>query len=200
MDVGVSRLVTWWGTLVVGIILFTVGIFGYILVSGDLDWYRTDVMSGQVAMSHDMGDYVRIEGRTTLNATEDVLIVERDVEKAVWTDQEYDYNVDWVWVEDGKGGLVMVLFDHVSVTKPGRHDGDYHKGDRVCIGGTVALEGGIKVLRADFVAKHRNDTDARFVGYYGAAMFGGMMIVLAFVLARMFLKPPRGEAADWRVT
>jgi hypothetical protein len=199
MDVELDRHLKWWALLLVAIGLVAVGAFGYILVSGELDWHGTEVLGAREAMAHDMGDYVRVEGTVALNASEDIVITERDVTKAVWTDQEYDYNVPHIWVEDPKGATVLVLFDHVTVTKPGRHDGDYHKGDEVCIGGTVAVEGtGLKALRADFVAKHREDTPARLVGYYIAAMFGGMMIVLALALARLFLKPKAREGLDWR--
>jgi hypothetical protein len=196
-----QRLARWWGTLVIAILLFTVGVFGYIVVWGDMGWYRTDVMGAHAAMSQDMGEYVRVEGTVTLNATEDVVITEREVEKAIWTGLEYEYNVDYVWVEDGRGDPLLVIFDHVSVTKSGRHSGNYHKGDKVSIGGTVAvLDTGEKALRADFVAKHRNDTPARFVGYFAAAMFAGLLLAIVHLIYRLFLRPRKEVELDWRGT
>jgi hypothetical protein len=201
MEPDVHRLARWWGILVIGLLLFTAGVFGYIVIWGDIAWYRTDVMGAHVAMSQDMGDYVRVEGVVALNATEDVIIVEREVEKAIWTGLEYEYTVPYVWVEDGKGNPLLVIFDHVSTTKSGRHDGNYHKGDMVSIGGTVAvLDTGEKALRADFVAKHRNDSTARFAGYFVAAMFAGLLLAAIHIIYRLFLRPRKEVGLDWRGT
>lgn len=201
MDPGVRRIANWWGTLVLGLGLVTLGVGGYLWVVEELNWYRTPVSDAADVQSAALGDYVRVEGMVALNTTRDVIISERVVEKAAWSVTEYDYHVDWVWVEDDEGEPVLVLFDHVSITKPGRHGGDYHKGDRVCIGGSVALEGpGIKRVRADYVAKYPEDSNARYVEWFYGASFAGMMLVLVFALARFLLHPRKEEAPDWRGT
>lgn len=202
MEPGVRRIVNWWGTFVLGLGLVTVGVAGYLWVVEELGWYRTDVSPANDIQSKDLGEYVRVDGVVALNASEDIIITQEEVERGVWTTLEYEYHVDWVWVEDEDGGVVLVLFDHVRLTKPGRHDGDYHKGDRVCIGGTVATEGGvpIKRVRADFTAKHPEDSNARYVDLFYASAFVGMMLILVFVLARFLLNPRKTEAPDWRGT
>jgi hypothetical protein len=202
MDPGVRRIVNWWGTLVLGLGLVTVGVGGYLWVVEELEWYRTDVSGASEVQGKALGEYVRVDGTVALNASRDVIITQEEVEKAVWTVHEYEYHVDWVWVEDDDGGVVLVLFDHVRLTKPGRHGGDYHKGDRVCIGGTVATESGvgIKRVRADLTAKHPVDSNARYVAFFYAFAFVGMMLVLVFVLARFLLNPRKTEAPDWRGT
>ncbi len=202
MDPGVYRIANWWGTFVLGLVLIFVGVAGYLWVVEDLNWYRTDVSDADEVRSMHLGDYARVEGTVALNTSEDVIITEFDVQKAVMTVQDYEYHVDWIWVEDDKGGVVLILFDHVRVTKEGRHGGDYHRGDRVCIGGTVTTEGGVEInrIRADFVAKHPEDTAARYVAAFYAAGFCGMMVILVFVLARIFLNPRKAETLDWRGT
>jgi hypothetical protein len=202
MEPGVRRIVQWWGTLVLGLGLVTVGVGGYLWVVEELEWYRTDVSGAGDVQSMDPGDYVRVEGTVGLNASEDVIITQEEVQEPAWTTYDYEYHVDWVWVEDDEGGVVLVLFDHVRVTKPGRHGGDYHKGDRVCIGGTVATEPGVDVkrIRADFTAKYPEDSNARFVAIFYAAAFTGAMLILVFVLARFLLEPRKAEAPDWRGT
>ncbi len=202
MDPGVYRIANWWGTFVVGLVLLFVGVAGYLWVVEDLNWYRTDVSDADEVQSMRLGDYARVEGTVAMNTSKDVFITEFDVEKAIMTVQDYEYHVDWIWVEDDKGGVVLILFDHVSETKAGRHGGDYHRGDRVCIGGTVATEGGVEInrIRADFVAKHQEDTAARYVAGFYAAFFCGMMVILVFVLAQIFLNPRKDVTLDWRGT
>lgn len=179
----------------------TVGVFGYIIVLGELEWYNTPISAASDALDGDMGDYVRVEGRIALNASEDVVIRAVEVEKAVWTDIEYEYDVAYIYVEDSKGDTVVVLFDHVSETKAGRHDGNYHKGDEICIGGTVAEEGtGLRALRADFVARHSMDTHARFVMWYVSSILGGGLLATGYLLTRLFLNPRKERGQDWRVT
>jgi hypothetical protein len=201
MDLGVRRIMLWWGTLVLALVLLAVGVFGFIIVSGELAWYNTPVSAARDALDGDMGDYVRVEGRIALNATTDVVIRAVEVEKAIWMDTEYEYDVAFFYVEDGRGDAVLVLFDHVSETKAGRHDGDYHKGDEVCIGGTVAVEGtGLRALRADFVARHSVDTHARYVMWYVSSILGGGLLAIGFALTRLFLSPRKDRGRDWRVT
>jgi hypothetical protein len=201
MDLRVRRVAMWWGTLAAGLVLVAVGMFGYLIVSEELRWYETEVSEAKSALAGEMGDYVRIEGRIALNATKDVVVVEKEVTKAVWTVEEYEYTVSHVWVEGDDGGVVTVLFDHISVTKPGRHGGDYHKGDWVCIGGTIAIEStGRKALRANFVAKHPEDTPARFADLYLIAAISGMFLILMFVITRYFLSPRLQKGPDWRGT
>jgi hypothetical protein len=201
MDLGVRRVMLWWGTFVLALVLLAVGTFGYIIISGELEWYDTPVSDASDALDGDLGDYVRVEGRIALNASEDVVIRAVEVDKAIWTDTEYEYEVAYVYVEDASGDAVLVLFDHVSETKAGRHEGDYHKGDEVCVGGTVAVEGeGLKALRADFVAKHPVDTPARWVMFYVSSILGGGLLATGFVLARLFLNPRKERDQDWRVT
>jgi hypothetical protein len=202
MEPGVRRIVNWWGTFVLGLGLVTIGVAGYLWVVEELEWYRTDVSPASDIQSMDLGDYVRVDGVVALNASEDVIITQEEGSSAIQKTHEYEYHVDWVWVEDEDGGVVLVLFDHVRVTRPGRHGGDWHKGDRVCIGGTVATESGvpIKRVRADFTAKHPEDSNARFVGFFYASAFIGMMLILVFVLARFLLNPRKSEAPDWRGT
>lgn len=197
----VGRLASWWATLVVGLALVTLGVFGYLLVLGDVNWYGTEVSSYRKALSQDQGEYVRIVGRIALNTSEDVVIEQVEVEKAVWTAYEYDYFEERIYLEDAKGNSVLVLFGHVYETKPGRHDGDYHRGDEVCVGGYVTRDRvGIPAVRADFVAKHPEDTPARYASAFAGCALAGMMTVLAFALARLFLHPRRAEAPDWRGT
>ena len=199
MDPGVSRHMHWWGTAVLGLGLIFVGTFMYIMILEDLAWYRTDVVDNRDVRSMDIGDYVRVEGDVALNATEDVVISQRLVERTTWDYHEYDYQVAHVWVTDDRGDPILVLFDHVPHTKEGRHDGDYHRGDQVCIGGYVTQDAsGIKRVRAHFVAKHQNDTHAIFWEYYVAAIVVGFVLLLAFVVARVFLTPRKREAPDWR--
>lgn len=199
MDLKVHRFAVFWGTLVVGLTLVFVGVMGYIIVSGEIEWYRTPVSDPSEVVARDLGDYVRVEGRIGLNASEDIVIVEHEVKKAIWTTEEYEPTVAFFWLEADSGNTVLVLLDHVSETKPGSHGGDYHRGDNVCVGGTIADEGvGHKVLRANFIAKHPIDTPARFVNYYVAAAFGGMFVVLTLIIQRLFLNPRQKEVRDWR--
>ncbi len=202
MDPGVYRIANWWGIFVVGLVLMFIGVAGYLWVVEDLNWHSTDLSDADEVQSMDLGNYARVEGTVALNTSEDVIITEFDVEKAIMTVQDYAYHVDWIWVEDDDGGVVLILFDHVRVTKEGRHGGDYHRGDRVCIGGTIATEGGVEInrIRADFVAKHPGDTPARYVAAFYAASFSGMMVILVFVLARIFLNPRKVDERDWRGT
>ena len=201
MDAGVRRLANWWGTLVLALALLFVGISGYIWIIDDLAWYRTDVVDARDVQSMDLGDYVRVEGTVALNTSEDVIIVQREVEKATISMNEYEYTVRWVWVEDGRGDAVLVLFDHVGQTKPGRHDGDYHRGDMICVGGYVADDGsGIKRVRANFVAKHPNDTPAIFWSLFVGMIVAGIVLILLFVVTRIFLEQRRPDAPDWRGT
>ncbi len=199
MDPGVSRYLTWWGTAIIGLGLIFVGTFMYVMITEDVHWYRTDVVDNRDVRRHSIGDYVRVEGEVALNASEDVIITQRLVERVTWDYYEYDYQVDHVWVTDGRGDPILVLFDNVPHTKEGRHDGDYHRGDLVCIGGFVTDDGsGIKRVRADFVAKHQNDTHAIFWEFYVAAIVVGFVLLLTFIVTRMFLFPRKKEAPDWR--
>lgn len=199
MDPGVRRVTNWWGTLVLGLALVFVGTFGYIWIVDDLAWYRTDIVDSRDVQSNDVGDYVRVEGMVALNTTEDIIIIQHQVEKATISTYEYEYTVAWVWVEDDRGDPVLVLFDRGSQTKPGRHDGDYHRGDQVCIGGHVTDDGtGIMRVRSNFVAKHPNDTPAIFWQFFVAAIVIGLVLMAMFVVTRMFLNPRKKEAPDWR--
>jgi hypothetical protein len=147
----------------------------------------------------DVGDYLRIEGKVALNTTEDVFIIQHRVEKATISTYEYEYMVSWIWVEDERGDAVLVLFDRESQTKPGRHDGDYHRGDQICIGGHVTKDGsGIVRVRSAFVARHQNDTPAIFWEFFVAAIIIGLTLMAMFVVMRMFLNPRKREAPDWR--
>lgn len=182
-----------------GLVLAFAGVFAYIFVTDDLGWYRTELVGAREVWEGELGQYVRVEGRFAVNASKDVIIVQEEVEKAVWTSYEYNHTVPWVWMEDERGDPLLVLFGTVSDTKPGRHGGDYHRGDEVCIGGTVAEDGsGVMRLRADVVAKYPEDTPARYAQGFVASAFAGMMLVLVFVLARIFLRPRQQEAPDWR--
>lgn len=199
MDPGVSRYMAWWGTALVALGLVFVGTLGYLWITDELAWYRTDVVDARDVASMDVGDYVRVEGTVALNASRDVIVSRSTVTKAVWETDEYTYNVDWIWVTDDRGDAVLVLFDHVPTTKPGAHDGDYHVGDPICVGGYVTDDGsGIMRVRAQFVAKHRNDTPAIFWAWFVAAAFIGLLLLLVFVVTRVFLNPRRQEAPDWR--
>ncbi len=199
MDPGVSRYVSWWGTALVALGLVFVGTFGYLWISDDLAWYRTEVVDARDVASMEVGDYVRVEGAVALNASEDVIITQSTVTKAVWETEEYTYNVDWIWVTDDRGDPVLVLFDHVPHTKPGAHEGDYHRGDPICVGGYVTDDGtGIMRVRAHFVAKHSNDTPAIFWAWFVASAFIGLLLLLVFVVVRVFLHPRKREAPDWR--
>ena len=199
MDPGVHRYISWWGTALIALGLVFVGTFGYLWISDDLAWYRSDVVDARDVAPLKVGDYVRVEGTVALNASEDVIVTQVIVEKAVWETEEYEYNVDWVWVTDGRGDAVLVIFDFVPTTKPGAHDGDYHLGDPICVGGHVTDDGsGIKRVRAAFVAKHPNDTPAIFWQYFVAAIIVGLVLLLLFVVTRMFLSPRKQEAPDWR--
>jgi hypothetical protein len=201
MDPGVRRVASWWGTLVLALALVFVGTFGYIWIGDDLEWLRTDVVDPRDVSSMKLGKYVRIEGTVAMNTTEDVIVVQHEVEKATTTAYEYEYTVAWAWIEDDNGNSVLVLFDHVTQTKPGRHDGNYHKGDTVCIGGSVAEDGsGIKRVRAHMVAKHQNDTVAIYWQFFVGAIIIGLILVLLFGVTRLFLKPRKMEAPDWRGT
>lgn len=199
MDPGVRRVTNWWGTFVLGLALVLIGTFGYIWIIDDLAWYHTDIVDAKDVSSMDVGDYVRIEGKVALNTSQDIIIIQHQVEKATIDTLEYEYTVTWAWIEDGKGDAVLVLFDRESQTKPGRHDGDYHRGDQVCIGGHVTVDlSGIKRVRSNFVAKHPNDTPAIFWEFFVAAIIIGMVLMSMFVVTRMFLKPRKKEAPDWR--
>lgn len=201
MDPGVSRYFTWWGAALIGLGLIFVGTFGYVLITEDLAWFRTEIVDNRDVPTHAVGDYVRVKGVVALNASEDVIITQRLVERTTWDYHEYDYNVDHVWVTDDRGDPILVLFDHVPVTKEGRHDGDYHRGDRVCVGGYVTKDVvGIKRVRAAFVAKHENDTPAVFWDLLVAAIVVGFVLLLLFIVTRMFLSPRKQEAPDWRGT
>jgi hypothetical protein len=199
MDPGVSRYVSWWGTAMIALGLVFVGTFGYIWITDDLNWYRTEVVDNRDIATMTLGDYVRLEGTVALNASEDTFISQVQVEKAVWETDEYEYNVDWIWITDDRGDAVLVLFDHVPTTKPGAHDGDYHLGDPICVGGYVTEDAsGIMRVRAAFVAKHSNDTPAVYWQLFVAAIVVGLVLLLLFVVTRMFLSPRRHEAPDWR--
>jgi hypothetical protein len=192
---------SWWGTALVALGLVFVGTFGYVLLSSDIAWYRTEVTDNRDIASLAIGEYVRVEGEVALNASQDVIVTQVPVESATWEWHDYEYNVDHVWLTDGRGDPVLVLFDHVPTTKPGRHDGDYHRGDMVCVGGHVTDDGtGIKRVRAEFVANHRNDTPAVLWQLLVAAILIGLVMLLAFVATRMFLRPRKREAPDWRGT
>jgi hypothetical protein len=201
MDPGVRRIAGWWGTLVVGLALFFIGVVGYIVLTKDLAWYETDLSSTREVWGDDLGTYVKVEGRVALNTTRDIIIVQEEVDKALWTTYDYTYTVAWVWIDDDEGDPLLVLFGLVTETKPGRHAGDYHRGDMICIGGTVASDGtGINRLTADFVAKYEEDTPARYAWLFVAGIFVGIVLILVFVLVRVFLKPRRRKAPDWRGT
>ena len=94
------------------------------------------------------------------------------------------------------------MLDRVSMLAGALARKGVRKGDRVCIGGTVATESGvpIKRIRADFTAKHPEDSNARYVDLFYASAFIGMMLILVFVLARFLLNPRKAEAPDWRGT
>ncbi|UCC93649.1 MAG: hypothetical protein JSW25_03015 [Thermoplasmata archaeon] len=199
MDPGVTRYFTWWGTALIALGLVFIGTFGYLWINDDLNWYRAEVVDNRDIQSMDVGDYVRVEGTVALNASEDLIITQVQVEKVVWEVDEYEYNVDWIWVTDDRGDPVLVIFDFVPVTKPGAHDGDYHVADPICVGGHVTDDGsGIMRVRAAFVAKHSNDTPAIFWQFFVAAIVVGLVLLLLFVLTRMFLFPRKQEAPDWR--
>jgi hypothetical protein len=199
MDPWVSRYLAWWGTALVALGLVFVGTFGYLWISDDLAWYRTEVVDARDISRMDVGDYVRVEGRVALNASHDVIITMEMVEKVVWETENYTYNVDWIWVTDDRGDAVLVLFDHVPTTKPGAHEGSYHVGDLICVGGYVTDDGsGIMRVRAAFVAKHPNDTYAIFWPWFVAAVIAGLVLLLLFVVTRVFLNPRRHEAPEWR--
>jgi hypothetical protein len=55
-------------------------------------------------------------------------------------------------------------------------------------------------VRAEFVANHRNDTPAVFWQLLVAAILIGLVLLLAFLATRMFLRPRKREAPDWRGT
>ena len=201
MDARVERLALWWATLVAGLALVCVGFFGYMLVSGSLQWYDTPVSSAGEAKAAPLSDYVRVEGTFSLNASEDVLVVQRTVQKGPWEVKEYNYTEPRVYLEDDTGASVLLLMEHVSTTRPGPHGGDYHKGDGVCVGGYATVDPiGRRAVRVDYLGKSPQDASARFVGYFYAAMFGGALLVMLFVVERLFLHPRRKGGPGWRGT
>ena len=201
MDPGVERLALWWATLVAGLALVTVGFFGYMIVSGSLEWYDTPVSSAEEAKAAPFAAYVRVQGALSLNASEDVLVVQRTVQKGPWEVKEYNYTEPRVYLEDGTGASVLLIMEHVSITRPGPHGGDYYKGDDVCVGGYATVDPiGRHAIRVDYLGKSPVDAPARFVGTFYAAMFAGATLVVAFVVERLFLHPRRMVGPGWRGT
>ena len=84
MDPGVHRYMSWWGTALVALGLVFVGTFGYVLLSSDIAWYRTEVIDNRDIASLAIGEYVRVEGDVALNASEDVIITQVPVESTTW--------------------------------------------------------------------------------------------------------------------
>ncbi len=200
MDPQVHRVTVWWGTFATALVLAAVGILGYLTASGGLDWYRTDLSDACDLGTMDVGDYVRVDGTIALNATEDVVAREVEVEKGPWTVEEREWEVPFFYLEDERGDAVEVLCTQVLTTRPGPHGGDYHRGDGACVGGYVTLDNaGRKALRADYVGKHPLDAAARFIGYYYAAMVASGTLLFLFAIGRLFLEPRRKSGRGWRV-
>ena len=199
MDPGVHRATVWWGTFATALALAAVGIFGYLIVSGGLEWYRTPLSDARDVAGMDVGEYVRVDGTIALNATEDVVARQVTVEKGPWTVEEREWAVPYFYLEDDHGDAVEVLCTQVQTTRPGPHDGAYHRGDGACVGGHVTLDAaGRKALRADFVGKHPLDAGARFVGYYYAAMAASGVLFVLLLIGRLFLEPRRRPGRGWR--
>ena len=54
MDLGVRRIMLWWGTLVLALAFLTVGVFGYIIVLGELEWYNTPISAASACPPPDL--------------------------------------------------------------------------------------------------------------------------------------------------
>ncbi|NIP35432.1 MAG: hypothetical protein GWN18_10775, partial [Thermoplasmata archaeon] len=72
------------GTALIGLGLIFVGTFMYVMITEDVHWYRTEAVDNRDVRKHSIGDYVRVEGEVALNASEDVIITQRLVERVTW--------------------------------------------------------------------------------------------------------------------
>ncbi len=201
MDPRVHRWAMWWGTLVAALVLVAVGSLGYVAVLASVEWYGTPVSDARDLPSMGVGRYARFEGTIALNTTEDVVAEQVQVEAGPWTADDWNWTVPWFYLEDGRGEAVLVLSTQISITRPGPHDGDYHRGDGVCVGGFVTLDASERpALRADYVGKHSKDAGARWAPHFLAALVVGGALIVVFALERLFLEPRRRRAGSWRST